>query len=172
MSKSHQLSQNFDSLAFRTALGSFATGVTIVTTRDGQGNPVGMTASSFNSVSLEPPLVLWSIARTANCFDAFDQADHFAIHILNQQQQPLSDLFGRPSPKNKFAGLDIINGCAHSPLLPDFNSLFECKLEHRYDGGDHIILVGRVLQFELRGGEPLLFAGGQYRQMAPLPAKK
>lgn len=153
----------FDSLAFRTALGSFPTGVTIVTTRDTAGQPVGMTVSSFNSVSLEPPLVLWSIAKTANCFDVFDQTNHFAIHVLKEDQRELSDLFGRPSPDDKFDQLPLTNGIANSPLLPDFGAVFECTLEHRYAGGDHIILVGRVQQFAVHAGNPLVFHAGLYR---------
>ena len=160
------MTQLTDPFAFRAALGSFATGVTIVTTTDALGQPVGMTASSFNSVSLNPPLVLWSIDKAANCFDVFQQADHFAIHVLKADQQPLSDLFGRPGPGDKFQGLKTEMGAFGSPLLPDFNCLFECTLEHRYEGGDHIILVGRVQHFEQRAGEPLLFHGGRYRQLA------
>ncbi|MBB3169379.1 flavin reductase family protein [Simiduia aestuariiviva] len=153
----------FDSLAFRNALGSFPTGVTIVTTRDEQGQPVGMTVSSFNSVSLEPPLVLWSIAKTANCFDVFERTDHFAIHVLKEDQHALSDLFGRPSPDDKFDQLPLANGVANSPILPDCGAVFECTLEHRYAGGDHIILVGRVQQFAVSAGNPLVFHAGLYR---------
>lgn len=152
-------------MAFRNALGSFATGVTIVTTTDTQGLPVGMTASSFNSVSLEPPLVLWSIDKNANCFDVFNQCNHFAIHVLAEQQQPLSDLFGRPGPQNKFAQINTTKGLHGSPILPEYNSLFECTLEHRYEGGDHVILVGRVHRFDQRHGNPLLFHGGRYRHL-------
>lgn len=159
------MQSTFDSMAFRSALGSFATGVTVVTTTDAQGTPVGMTASSFNSVSLKPPLVLWSIDKAANCFDVFNQSNHFAIHVLTEQQQSLSDLFGRPGPQDKFAAISTAQGTLGSPLLPDFNSLFECSLEHRYEGGDHIILVGRVHRFEQRNGKPLLFHGGRYRQL-------
>lgn len=154
-----------DTQAFRTALGSFATGVTIVTTCDAKGAPVGMTASSFNSVSLEPPLVLWSIDKNANCFDVFNACSHFAIHVLGEQQQALSDLFGRPSPADKFARLNTRAGIHGSPILPDYNSLFECQLAHRYEGGDHIIMVGQVTRFDQRPGNPLLFHGGQYRQL-------
>ncbi|BFM12933.1 flavin reductase family protein [Simiduia litorea] len=156
----------FDTLAFRNALGAFPTGVTIITTRDKQGNPVGMTASSFNSVSLDPPLVLWSIAKTANCFDVFAETDHFAIHVLNENQQALSDLFGRPSPEDKFAQLPISSGLLDSPKLDECMACYECQLEHKYEGGDHIIMVGRVLSFDLRDGKPLIFHAGQYRQLA------
>lgn len=155
----------FDTLAFRNALGAFPTGVTIITTRDEQGNPVGMTASSFNSVSLDPPLVLWSIAKTANCFDVFNATDHFAIHVLDESQQALSDLFGRPSPDDKFAQISISNGAFNSPRLVDTMACYECQLEHKYEGGDHIIMVGRVLNFEARDGKPLIFHAGQYRQL-------
>lgn len=154
--------QAFDSLAFRNALGSFATGVTVITTRDTDGSPVGMTASSFNTVSLDPPLVLWSIAKTANCFDVFERAKHFAIHVLHHEQQALSDLFGRPSPKDKFSKLQLSQGKVDSPILPEFKACFECTLEHRYEGGDHLILVGRVIHFDLRSGQPLLFHDGSY----------
>lgn len=155
----------FDSLAFRNALGHFPTGVTIVTTRDSDGNPVGMTASSFNTVSLEPPLVLWSIAKTANCFDAFKDSDHFAIHVLGEAQRELSNLFGRPSPADKFALLPTQNGSCQSPILPDYIACYECTLEHRYEGGDHIILVGRVQHFHTQNGSPLIFHDGRYKSL-------
>jgi 3-hydroxy-9,10-secoandrosta-1,3,5(10)-triene-9,17-dione monooxygenase reductase component len=158
-----------DPRAFRDALGEFPTGVTIVTTRDGNGQPIGVTASSFNSVSLDPPLVLWSIARTARSHDIFTDNGYFAIHVLEASQTSLSDRFARAG-ENKFADLDCVDGFGAVPLLPDCRARFQCRLENCYDGGDHSIMVGRVLAFDRPGTainapSPLIFYRGQYASL-------
>ncbi len=158
-----------DKTAFRRALGSFATGVTIVTTLDADGDPVGVTASSFNSVSLDPPLVLWSLARASLSRDAFIDSGHFAIHILTAAQQDLSNLFAK-SGADKFGGLDWAPGALKSPILTEHAAVFECKTRHQYDGGDHIIMVGEVTAFEARDEAPLLFHDGQYAERRMQPA--
>jgi flavin reductase (DIM6/NTAB) family NADH-FMN oxidoreductase RutF len=145
----------------RKAYGCFATGVAIATTGGADGQNVGMTISSFNSVSLDPPLVLWSISYDANCFDAFSQADHFAIHVLGESQQDLSLRFASKID-NKFDGLDCAEGLRGIPILPEYAACFECSVEHRYDGGDHVIIVGRVQRFEDRELEPLIFYRGKF----------
>ena len=151
-----------DPLEFRKHLGKFPTGVTIVTTSDQQGTPVGMTANSFNSVSLNPPLVLWSIDRSAGCFDAFNESDYFAIHVLGEHQQELSNLFARRGV-DRFKDVHTSNGIGCVPLLKDYSVRFECQVEHRYDGGDHVIMVGKVLDMDLKDGvKPLIFHDGQY----------
>lgn len=147
----------------RRAFGHFATGVTVVTTRHTDGSPVGVTASSFNTVSLSPPLVLWSVARNAYSYPAFAAAGHFAVHVLGAAQRPLSDRFARAA-SDKFAGLALAAGHGGVPLLPDVPVLFECAVEHRYEGGDHLILVGRVLRVRESDGSapPLVFHRGRY----------
>lgn len=162
--------QHIDPKVFRNALGHFATGVTIVTTRDNQGLPVGVTASSFNSVSLDPPLVLWSIGRNAYSFSVFEQTDHFAVHVLGEWQSDLSNRFGRAN-EAKFEGLELTEGLGGSPLLAGCPARFECSVEHRYDGGDHVIMVGRVLRMEhAEQAQPLLFHRGRYGSISELQA--
>ncbi|MEP2735558.1 MAG: flavin reductase family protein [Erythrobacter sp.] len=160
-----------DPRAFRAALGSFATGVTIATTMDEDGEPIGVTASSFNSVSLDPPLVLWSLSKASLSRPAFIQSGHFAIHVLASDQSALSDRFAR-SQSNKWDGLAWHKGTLGSPLLDEHAAVFECKTRHEYDGGDHIILVGEVVEFEVHSKAPLLFHAGQYAQVSPLPKTK
>ena len=140
---------------FRRALSCFATGVAVATTLDDKGESVGMTISSFSSVSLEPPLVLWSIAHNAHGYDAFINAEYFAVNVLAKHQEQLSDLFATRGV-DKFDGLDCRAGQHGSPILPDYAACFECRTEHVYEGGDHKIIVGRVLEFDERESEPLI----------------
>ncbi|HEX2795334.1 MAG TPA: flavin reductase family protein [Croceicoccus sp.] len=152
-----------DQQAFRRALGAFPTGVTIVTTRGLDGQPVGVTASSFNSVSLDPPLVLWSLARTSRSYPDFAGANHFAVHVLAADQDALSNRFAK-SGEDKFAGLTLAEGVGGVPLLPEFGAQFECRVMHRYEGGDHVILVGEVVAFHHSERAPLVFHGGRYAE--------
>lgn len=145
----------------RDALGAFATGVTIVTTRTAQGMDVGVTANSFNSVSLDPPLVLWSLAKSSGSLEAFVRADHFAVHVLASDQEVLSNTFAR-SGIDKFAGLSIERGNGDLPLLQGCSARFQCSVAYQYEGGDHVILVGRVLDFEHSGRKPLAYLAGRY----------
>jgi 3-hydroxy-9,10-secoandrosta-1,3,5(10)-triene-9,17-dione monooxygenase reductase component len=156
---------------FRHALGHFATGITIVTTQDSQQQPVGITASSFNSVSLSPPLVLWSVAKSAYSYSCFAEAEHFAVHVLGADQTALSDRFARAS-SDKFGNLELGQGVSGVPLLPGCLAQFECMTEHRYDGGDHMIIVGRVLNMTLSPSpsEPLLFFRGRYAALEKVEA--
>jgi len=154
--------------SFRQALGSFATGVTIVTTLDQDGEPVGVTASSFNSVSLDPPLVLWSVSKSSLSLPAFSANGHFAIHVLSAEQTDLADRFAR-SQSDKWSGVSWRKGAHGSPLLDDHAAVFECTMRHEYDGGDHIILVGEVTNFEAHDKAPLLFHGGQYSDRRTRP---
>ncbi len=148
-------------IKFRNALGSFATGVTVITALGQDGQKVGMTANSFNSVSLDPALVLWSIGRDANCFDDFIAAKAFAIHVLAADQQDISNRFAK-SGADKFADIDCSEGVSGVPILPHYSACFQCSIEHQYEGGDHVILVGRVVEFSDRELEPLLFYRGRY----------
>jgi len=152
-----------DTQAFRSALGDFPTGVTVVTTTDEQGDPVGVTASSFNSVSLEPPLVLWSLSCSALSHDAFRASGHFAIHVLAADQEDVSDRFAR-SGGDKFADTWWEPGTLGSPVLDHYAALFECRTLHQHEGGDHVILVGEVVAFERKSLPPLVFHGGRYAE--------
>lgn len=144
---------------FRDALGRFATGVTVVTCRSDLG-PLGITANSFASLSLDPPLVLWSPARASRRFQAFVAARHFAIHVLSKGQHELCEHFAGQG--HDFTGLDWTTNTHGVPLFPDSLARFECTREAVHDGGDHAIVVGRVDRAEVTEGEPLLFAGGRY----------
>jgi 3-hydroxy-9,10-secoandrosta-1,3,5(10)-triene-9,17-dione monooxygenase reductase component len=145
----------------RKAFGCFATGVAVATTIGKKGEPVGITISSFNSVSLEPPLVLWSLGNDSISYDAFADAEHFAVNILARHQEDLSARFAATG-QDKFAGLACKEGVYGSPILPEFSACFECSTEYRYPGGDHLIIVGRVLNFEDRGLEPLVFYRSEF----------
>jgi len=145
--------------AYRDALGSFATGVTIVTVPSADG-PIGIAANSFASISLEPPLVLWSPAKASKRFDYFHRAPHFAIHVLDIHQRAICDGFTRN--KHAFDGLDWITGDHGVPHIRGCLARFECTLDAAHDAGDHVIIVGRVNRASFREGQPLLFQGGRF----------
>ncbi|MEQ8743136.1 flavin reductase family protein [Parasphingorhabdus sp.] len=155
---------------FRNALSSFATGVTIATTKDAAGQPIGVTASSFNSVSLDPPLVLWSLAKKSHSFAAFSSSGHFAVHVLAATQEDLSNRFAR-SGQDKFGDLDWRDGPHGSPVLGEHAALFQCLTRNIYEGGDHVIIVGEVMDFEARNESPLLFHGGSYAERRQRPGR-
>jgi 3-hydroxy-9,10-secoandrosta-1,3,5(10)-triene-9,17-dione monooxygenase reductase component len=154
-----------DRKEFRNALGAFATGVTIVTTQH-DGVDVGLTANSFNSVSLDPPMVLWSLGRNSLSLPHFASAGHFAVHILADEQEPLSSRFAKRGA-DKFAGLECQRGHDGLPLLTGCVARFQCRKLFEYEGGDHVIFVGEVLAFDYVSKRPLLFHGGQYAVTAP-----
>jgi 3-hydroxy-9,10-secoandrosta-1,3,5(10)-triene-9,17-dione monooxygenase reductase component len=147
--------------SFRTALGAFATGVTVVTTRSAEGADVGLTANSFNSVSLDPPMVLWSLARSSRALPVFAAAKYFAIHVLAADQEAISRQFSRPGA-DRFAGLDLERGLGDIPLLRDCAARFQCSTAFQYEGGDHVIFVGRVEAFDHTDRHSLVFHAGQY----------
>jgi flavin reductase (DIM6/NTAB) family NADH-FMN oxidoreductase RutF len=151
---------------FRDALGRFATGVTVVTTMTPAG-PVGITANSFASVSLDPPVVLWSIGRHSSRFAAFAECCDFAVHILAAEQLDLSRRFARSG--NAFLDLAFDRNEAGVPLLPGCLSRFECTRIAGHDGGDHVIVVARVKAAAMREGEPLLFSAGGYGRFDGFP---
>jgi 3-hydroxy-9,10-secoandrosta-1,3,5(10)-triene-9,17-dione monooxygenase reductase component len=151
----------FDPQEFRRALGAFATGVTIITTRAPDGTPLGLTCNSFNSVSLNPPLVLWSLENKALSLPVFQQTPHWAVHVLSTDQEELSGRFARRGG-NKFAGLTLEEGVGGIPLLTGCTARFQCRNSFQYDGGDHVIFVGEVLQFDRNDVAPLVFHGGRY----------
>lgn len=153
-----------DSRAFRDALGLFATGITIVTTRARNGEPVGLTVNSFNSVSLEPPLVLWSLMLGSPSEEAFRAASHYVVHVLGDHQQALSNRFAG-SREQRFTGLEMHDGLGGAPLIEGCLARFECRNDIQYAGGDHLIFVGRVERFERSAGNPLIYFGGGYRRI-------
>lgn len=148
-------------IQFRNALGQFATGVTIVTTMEEGNTPVGVTASSFNSVSLDPPLVLWSLAKTAQSMPVYQTSGGFNVHVLASHQSDLSNQFAKSSD-DKFAGVNWDKCDQGFPLLPEYAALFRCKTHFQYEGGDHIIFVGEVIDFEAKDLPVLVFHGGKY----------
>jgi flavin reductase (DIM6/NTAB) family NADH-FMN oxidoreductase RutF len=152
----------FDRRDFRKALGQFTTGVAVITTRALDGRRMGMTANSFASVSLEPPLVLWSLAKQAASLADFTSASHFAINVLAADQHHLSRQFSTPQP-DKFSGVDCCEGTAGVPLLNGVIARFLCRNVKQYDGGDHLIFIGEVEKYERFDGEPLVFHSGFYR---------
>ncbi len=151
-----------DPRELRKALGSFATGVTVVTSRAVSGELLGVTANSFNSVSLEPPLVLFSLDRSAYSLRAFEAAGHFAINILSERQRHLSEGFAR-SRSDKWRDVAYEVWDTGAPILTDSLASFECLTHSTHDGGDHVIFVGRVLRLRYsEGGLPLLYFRGSY----------
>lgn len=159
---------SFDSQALRRTLGAFATGVAVVSTVTGEGRFEGLTVNSFSSVSLDPPLILWCLSNDAPEFSAFQQASHFAVNILTAEQRPVSDRFASAS-RDKFTHLPVQTGLGGVPLLIGCLAILECARQTIHASGDHVILVGRVERLWRETGEPLLYWGGGYRQLAPEP---
>ena len=153
---------SFSSQEFRAALGMFATGVTIVTARTADGTVVGLTANSFNSVSLDPPLVLWSLAQAAASLPSFRAGSHYAINVLAADQKPLAERFALKGT-DRFSGVTVTEGMGGAPLIGGACATFECYNRSRYEEGDHVIFVGEVERCSWRtGASPLLFHGGRY----------
>ena len=156
----------FDPRAFRRALGNFATGVTVVTAADACGRKVGVTANSFNSVSLDPPLVLWSIDKRSNSHEVFEQASHFAVNVLAADQIDLSNNFARPKD-DRFAEIEYEPGEGGAPVFADCAARFHCENYQQVDGGDHWIMIGKVVRFDDFGRAPLLYHQGAYSMVLP-----
>ncbi|MBA4110856.1 MAG: flavin reductase [Leptothrix sp. (in: Bacteria)] len=147
---------------FRAALGQFTTGVTIVTARTPEGVLVGLTANSFNSVSLSPPLVLWSLARQSSSLPAFLSATHYAINVLAADQRLLAERFARKGI-DRFEGVPWREGLTGAPVIPGAVAVFECAHRSHHDAGDHVIFVSQVAHCNRRiGAEPLVFHGGRF----------
>ena len=153
------------SQALRAALGRFATGVTIITCLDGRGEAVGLTANSFASLSLDPPLVLWSLRKASGSRPAFEAARHFAINVLAETQVDLSRRFASAAVPDKFAEGAWAPGLGGVPVLAGCAAVFECQAEACHDIGDHLLFIGRVLRLADLAVPPLLFQGGHYRRV-------
>jgi len=165
-----ETTEGFDCRALRDALGSFATGIAVVTACAPNGDFVGLTINSFNSVSLEPPLVLWSLDLGSPSLDVFRGASHYVVNILAADQEDLSQRFAARIP-DKFGELPLCIGAGGAPLLHGCCAWFECANEIQYPGGDHVILVGRVVRFTHDPARPpLIYHGGRYRSLAGTPA--
>ncbi len=171
---------DFDRLHFRTALGQFATGVTIITTRaigdDGETRLIGFTANSFNSVSLDPPLVLWSLAANAGSLAVFRDNTHYAVNVLASDQIELSRRFGTrasadPFALDRFEGIAWREGFRGAPVLEGCCAWFECFNRSRYEEGDHVIFVGEVERCGYEDREPLVFQNGGYHMTQPHPER-
>jgi flavin reductase (DIM6/NTAB) family NADH-FMN oxidoreductase RutF len=156
-----------ESIGLRRALGRFATGVAVVATRSPEGKFEGLTANSFASVSLDPPLVLWSLRRNATSFDSFSRAGHFSVNILGADQRDVALHFAARKD-NKFDSFTFMEGHGGCPIIPGSIATFECRAETTVDGGDHLIFVGRIIQARAAEGEPLIFNAGRFCRSAEL----
>lgn len=154
-----------DSRALRNCLGRFATGVSILTTVDPQRGPVAMTVNSFAAVSLEPPLVLWSIQNTSECYRAFTECERYGISVLGSDQSDLSSRYARSHEHHIDDGDCLMNDLG-VPLINGAIATFSCRTEAIHAGGDHKIIVGEVEAFSELRGQPLVFFGGAYRELA------
>lgn len=157
--------------ALRTAFGTFVTGVTVVTTRDEAGRFWGLTANSFTSVSLDPPLLLVCIARNCGSLDAFATTRQFAVNILSDAQQDVSARFASRI-MDKFEGVPHESRRSGAPILTGSLTWFDCSVYNRFDAGDHMILLGRIEDFAASEGAPLAYGGGQYRTLHPTSAHR
>lgn len=155
-----------DDREFRNALGGFATGICVVTTRRPEGKREGLTVNSFSSVSLSPPIVLWNLSLRAPSAPAFRDAEYFAINVLAADQQDISQRFSQPAA-DKFAGIEdrVLEGVGGVPLLEGVVARFECRKQAQSDSGDHIVLFGLVERFEYWDRTPLLYHRGRYRTL-------
>jgi flavin reductase (DIM6/NTAB) family NADH-FMN oxidoreductase RutF len=150
-----------DPREFRNALGTYATGVTIITAAGADKKPYGLTCNSFASVSLNPPLVLWSLVLYSSSLSIFQNATHFAVNVLGVTQQALANKFAKSSD-DKFVGVEWTPGLGGAPLLTESVANFQCRSVNRYYGGDHVIFLGAVEAYSHNRREPLLFARGGY----------
>lgn len=159
----------FDLRTFRSTLSLFVTGVTIITCTDQTGAPVGITANSFNSVSLDPPLILWSVGKQARSLPAFDEASSFAVHILRDDQADLSQRFAK-SGTDKFVGLPVETGLGGVPLLSDCAARLECALHAKHPAGDHVLFIAEVNRLTSDpNAMPLVYHGGRYAELSDKP---
>lgn len=156
-----------DGPGLRQALGRYATGVTVIATRTPEGKLEGLTANSFAAVSLDPPLVLWSLRRGAPSLPAFQRTGTFSVNVLAADQGVLARQFAEPS-RDKFARVAYAPGRDGCPLIEGCLAWLECRIASTTDGGDHLIFIGRVLRASHRQGEPLIFSAGRYCRGAPL----
>ncbi|MBM3532338.1 MAG: flavin reductase family protein [Alphaproteobacteria bacterium] len=159
----------FGAEALRSALGRFATGVTVITCRLADGGLVGLTANSFNSVSLDPPLILWSLSKRARSLEAFRSATHFGVNVLAWDQVEIARRFSQ-RVANRFAGIAFHEGEGGVPLLDGCVARFVCVTHHQYEGGDHLIFVGRVHTCSAEDKPALVYYGSRYAMTRDHPS--
>ncbi len=157
--------ETFDTARYRQALGTFATGITVVTTCTPDGTLAGVTCNSFNSLSLSPPLVLWSLRKDSRSLSAFQEAGHFAVNVLAHDQEAVSRTFAS-RVEDRFAQVDHRPGVAGLPLIEGAVSRFQCRLRQEVDGGDHVLFIGEVLDFTHEPRPALVFHEGAYKTTA------
>lgn len=162
---------NFDVRQFRSALGGFPTGVAVVTTRTTTGDPVGITINSFSSVSLDPPLVLWSLAAKSPSLAHFALGTHHVIHVLAHDQEELAQRFASRIP-DKFDGIDHVINDNNIPLFSECVATFDCVTHALYAEGDHVIVIARVDALDQRARDPLLFCGGKFAVLDTVASKR
>ena len=166
------MNTSFNIKDFRRALGQFPTGVTVITTVDDNGGPVGVTASSFNTVSIDPPLVLWSVDKGAYSADIMKNSKHFAVNVLASDQVATSNKFADRG-EDKFAGVSYQPGLGNSPLFDGCAAQFQCNTWNVVDAGDHLIIIGEVVEYsDNEALSPLVFAAGSYAITAPHPSSQ
>ncbi len=163
-------SSGFDANYFRKALSQFATGITVITTRLNDGSLVGLTASSFNSVSLDPPLVLWSLSNQSSSMTAFQHASHYVINVLSADQASLAEQFARKNV-NRFEQVDFTLSTHGHPILNGSAAWFECKNRSRYTEGDHVIFVGEVERCNVAPQAALVYHGSAFATTASIKNK-
>lgn len=157
---------NFDQRALRDAFGCFATGVTVITTNPENQPVLGMTANSFSSVSLDPPLVLWCLGKESDCLGVFETVDNFAINILSAEQEDLSNHCAKQGD-HSLDDFDWRAGATGAPILDGVLATLDCEVAQRIDAGDHIIMLGKVVDLiDGTGKAPLIFSQGRYRTLA------
>jgi flavin reductase (DIM6/NTAB) family NADH-FMN oxidoreductase RutF/DNA-binding MarR family transcriptional regulator len=165
-------SQNFNPRELRNCLGEFTTGVTVITCNTEDGTPVGVTANSFSALSLEPPLVLWSLAKKSGSLALFKAHGYFAVNILSNEQQDCALAFSRPSA-DRFSGVTFDLGSNRLPMLQNCLAYFVCKVTQALDQGDHVLFIGEVLEFSQGQKQndtpklPLVFSRGKFADLAP-----
>ena len=157
---------NFNQREFRNALGAYTTGITVITTTSLKGHPVGITANSFTSVSLEPPLISWCLDNNSESYADFTGSEYFTVHVLHSQQQDVSTIFATPN-EDKFGKVPWSEGEEGTPVLEEFLECFHCRIEKLYEGGDHMIILGRVVRLETKLDKPpLLYHQGKYKVLS------
>lgn len=152
---------------FRAALSRFPSGITVVTSIDASGLSHGITVSAFCAVSLDPPMVLVCVEKTAGSHDALNDSGRFAVNFLAAGQDELSERFALAIP-GKFDGLRVLRGSGDVPVLEDSLVVLECRLQNAFDGGDHTIFVGKVENVRIKDGDPLVYFHGNYRDLLPI----
>jgi flavin reductase (DIM6/NTAB) family NADH-FMN oxidoreductase RutF len=156
---------SFDGRELRDALGRFATGVCVITTVTEGGQALGLTANSFASVSLDPPLVLWSLQNNSDVYDIYANARHFSINVLEKEHRELSNQYAKKGD-HKMSPAHFHTGKYHTPVIHNALVTFECELAATHEAGDHLIIIGQVKDMHTRpDGDPLVFYSGGYREL-------